>query len=186
LDTPNRKRSSDIRKELLRVQRDAKAAAKVLERLRVSLCDLTPLYRELLHEPLHAVEKIAIGLVATQAPWFHALRGVGTVAGSYAGAIKNADKGGAPKMIAFHALIWGLKQAFEHATRRAAKVTWSEHQQRYGGRFLTLVEAVLPLALALSEDAGRPLRYPPSPEARGKYIFAMTRAGTRSRRTPRN
>lgn len=90
-----------------------------------------------------------------------------------------ARKGGAPKMLAFNMLIKRLAAAFEHATGRAAKVTWNEHRKEYGGKFLSLVEAVLPLVLECAESLGSRLPCPRSQRARGKYIFGITRAGRR-------
>jgi hypothetical protein len=174
-DAANRKRHSVIRKELLRVRREAAAAERSLDRLRDALTTLTPRYRELLDGRLELVAKIAISLVAKQAPWFYALSPVASVAGVYAEALKTADKGGAPKMFAFSALVSGLKRAFENATRRKAKVTWHEHRERYEGKFLRLVEAVLPLALAVAGNPERPMRHPDSAQSRGKYVYEATR-----------
>jgi len=80
-------------------------------------------------------------------------------------------------MAAFQTLVRGLACAFQQGSGRAAKVTWSEHRQVYGGPFLGLVEAVLPPLLTIAESYGRPLVYPTTAYARGIYIYNLTRAG---------
>jgi hypothetical protein len=84
------------------------------------------------------------------------------------------DKGGAPRMMAFRALVTGLMSAFRIATGREAKVTWNDHRDAYEGRFLAFVEVVLELVLRMKIIEEKPLRYP---LARGKYIYELTRAG---------
>src|SRR5262249_49350141 len=144
-----------------------------------ALNNLTPRYRELLDERLESLSKIAVSLVAKQAPWFHALSPVADLAGIFAEILKDADKGGAPKMLAFNAFVRVLARAFESAKGKPAKVTWNNHTERYGGKFITLVEAVLPLAVRWAGSPERPMRYPNSQKARGKYIYELTRSGGR-------
>lgn len=182
LDTPNRKRHSEIRKELLQVKREAVAAERHLDRLRGALSKLEPRYRDLLDGRLDLTSRIAVSLVAKQPPWFHALPNVSSVASIYAEVLRGEDKGGAPKMVAFSALVTGLKRAFERATGRRAKATWDEHRQQFRGKFVHLVEAVLPLALAVACPSQRPMRHPDSAQARGKYIHQATKARRRARR----
>jgi hypothetical protein len=179
LDAPNRKHHSEIRKELLAVKREAAAAEKSLDRLRDALSKLEPQYRELLAGRLDLTAKIAVSLVAKQAPWFSALSTVSSVADTYAEVLKG--KGGAPKMVAFGALIGGLKRAFESATGKPAKATWNAYRTKYEGKFLGLVEAVLPLALVVACHSQPPMRHPESAQARGKYIYEATR--TKKKRT---
>ncbi|HZV04172.1 MAG TPA: hypothetical protein VE999_03690 [Gemmataceae bacterium] len=104
----------------------------------------------------------------------------------YAEAEALKDKGGAPKrFIAFDALIKGeegsangLADAYARATGSAAKVTWSEHREQYEGRFLALVEAVLPVARDIAEKAARhEIPFPKTARARGKYVYEATRRG---------
>jgi hypothetical protein len=187
LEATNRKRASNIRKELLRIQREAMAAESSLSRLRDALNKLTPRYRELLDEHLESVAKVAVSIVAKQAPWFHALSSVADLAGISAEIFKGADKGGAPKMLAFSALVRVLARAFERAKNKQAKATWSDHDSRYGGEFVSLVEAVLPLAVRCAETPKRPMRYPKTAYARGKYIYELTRrgAGKKKRTMPK-
>jgi hypothetical protein len=169
VDEPKRKRFSDIRKDWLHVGKEAAAAEKHLKRLRSALNNLPPQYRELLNAHVESAE-IAAGLIAKQA-------------GDIGGALKGKDKGGTPSMLSFRSLIIGLKKAFERATGSPAKVTWNEHRSRYEGLFVSLVEAVLPLALSCG-DANRPMRIPSSEHARGKYVHQMTRRARPKRAMP--
>jgi hypothetical protein len=173
-DAPNRKRYSDIRKELLRVSREARTAERSLDRLRNALNELTPRHREFLAERLEPVARVAVSLVAKQAPWFHALALVGTEASFYAEELKTADKGGAPKMLAWGTLVSLLKRAFERATESKTKVIWNPIEEEYQGPFVGLVEAVLPLTESLTGNEKRTAWYPQSPQARGKSIQRMT------------
>jgi hypothetical protein len=165
-DLPNRKSNNDIRKELLRVGKEAAAAAKCLRRLQVALENLTPLYRD---EPVEMPIRIALNLDT-----------LSNTANIYAKQL--TGKGGAHKMVAFDTLIRGLARAYQNATGRAAKVTWSQYDNCYQGRFVNLVEAVLP---AVCELAGTtpPMRCPESAHARGKFIYDATRAGAGKKRT---
>jgi hypothetical protein len=162
---------------LLRVSREAGAAERSLDRLRNALNELTPRHREFLEEHLEPVARVAVSLVAKQTPWFHALTLVGREASFRAEVLKAADRGGAPKMLAWNTLVTGLKQAFEGATGRAAKATWSEYREQWEGRFVLLVEAVLPLANSLTGgDEKQPMNYPQTPFLRGNYIHRATRS----------
>ena len=187
LKVTSRKRIADIRKELLQVKREARDAKKSLTRLRDALNTLTPQCWELLDEQLESVAKTAVSLVAKQVPWFHALSLVADLAGLLAERLKDADKGGAPQMLGFQALVKGLARAFENAKSRSAKVTRNAYDGCFGGEFVTLVEAVLPLAKCWAETPERPLHYPKSPRARGKHIYDLTRrsAGKKKRTIPK-
>jgi hypothetical protein len=173
MDESNRKRHSHIRKALLRIAREAGVAEKSLEGLRTGLHDLPPQYREIMDTQLESVAKIATSLIVNQAPWFYALSSIAEMAGFIAGAMSGKDKGGAPEMLAFRTLIKGLKRAFERATGSAAAVTWDPRRSRYEGKFVNLVEAVLPLAVPAAGEE-RPMRCPAFAKARGKYIHKMT------------
>jgi hypothetical protein len=59
---PNRKGYSDIRKELLRVDKEAAAAAKCLRRLQAALDDLTPSYRDAIFKHLEMPIRSALKL----------------------------------------------------------------------------------------------------------------------------
>jgi hypothetical protein len=177
LEATSRKRASDIRKELLCVKREATEAERSLSRLRDDLNNLPPRYRELLDEHLESVAKVAVSLVAKQHPWFHALSSVSERAGILTEILKGADKGGRPQMVAFNALVRVLARAFKRATNKSAKATWDEHRRRFSGKFVSLVEAVLPLANQWAGTPGRQMRFPKSANMRGHYIYELTRRG---------
>jgi hypothetical protein len=175
-DAPNRKRYGDIRKQLACIKGEAVAAQKHLERLRFALNDLPPRYSELLNTQLESVTRIAVAVVAKQMPWFYALSPLADTASIISEALRNADKGGAPAMLTFRTLIAGLRRAFARAKGKNAGVTWNEHRKQFEGKFLKLVEAVLPLAMSFSSKE-RPMRIPKTSNARGKYVYEMTRRG---------
>jgi hypothetical protein len=180
LEVTSRKRFSDIRKEFLCIQREAEAAESSLSRLRDALNNLTPRYRELFDEHLESVAKIAVSIVAKQAPWFHALSSIADHARNSAEIF--ADKGGAPKMVAFNALVKALARTFEHAKNKPAKVTWNNHTAQFSGEFMSLVEAVLPLAIRWAGTPERPMHYPKLSKARGRHIYELTRRGAGKKR----
>jgi hypothetical protein len=177
LEATHHKRISDIRKELLRVKREAMEAESSLSRLRDALNDLPPRYRELLDGNLESVAKIAVSLVAKRQPWFHALSSVAELAGILAEVLKGRDKGGRPPMVAFNALVGVLARAFKRATNKEARVTWNDDTRLYSGKFLSLVEAVLPWAAHWAGTPERPIVYPNSLNGRGKRIYELTRRG---------
>jgi hypothetical protein len=171
-DAPNRKRFSLLRKEMLRVEKKASAAAKVLRSLQAALDDLTPLYRDAIFKRLDVPSRTALDLDALSAR-----------ADMYAKGFKLFDKGGVPKMLEFQMLVRGLACAFEDFTGRPAKVTRNTYRRTYEGRFVALVESMLPLALTCTESFGWKMFHPGSKRARGKYIYEMTRSGRAIPRT---
>jgi hypothetical protein len=175
LDAPRRKRFSEIRKVLLRVEKEAAASETHLERLRDALAELEPGHRERLDGRLDLLSKIAC-LIESRPPSFHALSSVSRMARFDADELfGKKDKGGAPKkMVAFSMLVRGLIRAFQRATGKPAKVTWSEIREKYEGKFLSLVEAVLPLALEAACQQKQPMPHPDTAHGRGKYIQRMT------------
>jgi hypothetical protein len=177
LEATHHKRISDIRKELLRVKRGAMEAESSLSRLRDALNELPPRYRELLDGSLESVAKVAVSLVAKRQPWFHALSSVAELAGILTEILKGTDKGGRSKMLAFNALVRALARAYKRATNKPAKAAWDEYNKRFSGKFVSLVESVLPLAKRWAGTPERPILYPQSPKARGKYIHELTRRG---------
>ena len=179
------KRPSDTRKEMERVGAEAAAAEKHLDGLRSALDRLAPSDRELLEKLLKPLARIALSIVAKQTPWFHALSSVAISADFLAERLKRADKGGAPKMWAFRALVLGLARAFLHAKKRKAKATWNPHDERWEGQFVNLVEAVLPVAKRCAGTADTPMKYPASPKRRGKFIYDATRRGAANKKRSR-
>jgi hypothetical protein len=166
LDKLHLERRSDIRKAMVRVDKEAAAAEKCLRRLQAALDSLPPFHRDAVFKMQDAPFAIALRL-----------NGLSNSAHSYAHALKLMNRGGAPTMLGFGILVRSLARAFEGATGGPAKVTWSEHRETYEGRFVKLVETMLPLALRCAVKFGRPMPCPDSPRARGKYIYEATRAG---------
>jgi hypothetical protein len=173
---PKRTRPSQIRKVLLRVEEEAAAAEKHLERLRDALAKLEPEHRERLDRRLDLLSKIA-GLIEKRPPSFYSLSGVSSMARYEADELfGKKDKGGRPDMFVFSVLIKGLVQAFQEAAGRPAKVAWSAYRERYEGDFLDFVEEILPLALEVACQPQRPMPYPESVFARAKYIHKLTKS----------
>jgi hypothetical protein len=185
LDPANRERRSKIRKKLQRVNREATAAADSLLKLEGAIQDVTPQYRKLLDDWDWDQEcqpgKLDLHLILARAGW---VRAIGERSWAMAQII---DKGGPRAMISFRALVSGLGLSFKHATSDEAKVTWNEHRGRYGGRFLKLVEAVLKKIAPISTQFSQtiPLKYPDTPHKRGRYIYDMTRRGSKKETPPR-
>jgi hypothetical protein len=159
----------------MRVAVEASAAEKHLVGLRNALSELPPQYGELLVANLESVAKTAVSLVTKQVPWFHALSAVAGMARAIARAPKGADRGGAPKTLAFRVLVLGLIPAFERVTGRSARVTWNPVESQYQGDFVHLVEALVGLVISF-ETAKRPMHIPNTAYARGSYIHKMTRS----------
>ena len=177
LEATTRKRSN-TRKVVLCIATESAAAERHLARLRNALNELTPRIQELLEQQLEGVAKDAVSLFSKQQPWSYALGSLAELTGSLA----KGDKGGAPKMLAFNALVKVLAHAFERAKNRPAKVTRNNYTGQFSGEFMSLVEAVLPLAILWAGTPERPMHYPKSPKARGKYIYELTRRGAGKKR----
>src|SRR5262249_21142625 len=90
-------RFSVVRKEFLRVSREAEAAVKSLHRLRITLDNLSPTVKDWL-ENLEFLERISLTIVRQDSPPFYALSLVGRKARMEAEALRGKDKGGAPQM----------------------------------------------------------------------------------------
>jgi len=136
---------------------------------------------QLLEQHWGVLGDIARGLIANEVSW---LRNASSLADIFAKVF--IDKGGRPKMVPFRVLAKGLATAFEVGTGRRAKVSWSEADSCWGGKFLKLVAAVLPLVEALAGATERPLAAPRSPVALGQYLHDLTRANTRNKNRPRS
>jgi hypothetical protein len=158
-------KSSELRKQMLRLDKAATSATKAVRRVHSALGQVDPIYREaiLKQKPL-LVFPLKTALT---------LQSLSDTAHMYV--IGFTRSGGAPKMIAFQILVRRLAVAFQRTVGRAAKVTWNPHKQCYEGKFVKLVEAVLPIALECAERLGLKMPYPKTPRSRGKYIFEITR-----------
>jgi hypothetical protein len=198
-----RVKDSVIRRALIRVSKVAEAVAQDLRTLHIALDDVAPQYRKWLGQDwrgsvpvaandlkLEAIgdsERVSklladraarLNIEPTELADLAARFGeLSAIANRHAKIRKKTAKGGAPKMAAFSALVTGLERAFKIATGRSGKVTWNHADDTYGGSFLSLVEAVLPLAEGLAKNCGSSLRSPRSRLALGKYVSEQTRAG---------
>jgi hypothetical protein len=159
------KRPSDLRREFIKLAKQATMAAEELGKVQIILARLPPMYHDPAFRmpPLSSTEYDLFGLA--EAARHHAKKAV--------------DFGGRERMWAFTALAEGLAQAFQRAAGRAAKVTWSEHHDCYEGRFIKFVEtAVLPVVLEIAKTAtGQPLPIPRTAKARGKFLQRLTAPG---------
>jgi hypothetical protein len=162
---------NDLRKEMSRVEKKASRVAKELRSLQTALDVLTPLYRDAIYKRLEIPNSRSLNFTALHFDTLSAL------ADMYAKVFKRAEKGGAPKMLEFQMLVEGLDRAFQDLTGHQAKVTWNPYLKKYEGRFVDLVEVMLPLALTCTERFGWKMSHPGSKRARGKYIYEMTRLG---------
>jgi hypothetical protein len=198
---PPRQRRGDVHKKLDRVVKLATVTAPKLLELQDLLNELRPFFG---HDPsfrLPPLYAIAFNLSnqaraemdqrITSRSYQHQrqkllrrTRSLAAAAKHYAEAFK--DEGGVPKrLVAFDALVNGekdlangLTDAYERATKRAAKVTWHNYRQQYESRFLTLIEAVLPVACDIAEKAtGHALPFPKTAQTRGAYVYEATRVG---------
>jgi hypothetical protein len=203
---PERWRRSDVAKKLKRIAELATTPAPRLLELQALLDELLPLFAHAPSFRLPPLSPIAFDLSdqarATLDPQMlkrKARREPPPPAPSLAAAARCyakafSDTGGASKKYpAFDALLFGesvfengLAHAYQRATGRDAKVTWSGHRNGYEGRFLALVEAVLPVAHDIAEKVtGRALACPDTKQARGNYIYNATRAGAGGKKRQR-
>jgi hypothetical protein len=166
-----------IREELTRVSRAASTVRIALLKLDHALDNLTPQPTEWLAKTAARLN-MEFATLPAQATKFDELS---AIALRHERMLKVINKGGAPKMVAFGALVTGLARAFKIATGHPGKVTFNHVNGTYGGKFLEFVEVVLPLARHLTEYCKAQLRYPPSPKARGRFVYELTRAGKKSR-----
>jgi hypothetical protein len=160
-----------LREELIRVSEAAASVNRALQSLCCALDSLTPQPKKWLDKrgaPLNA----ELAMLSAQGVRFDELS---AVADRLAKRVKYIDRGGAPKMLAFNALVTGLASAFKTATGREAKVTCADDE--YCGPFVEFVEAVLPLSRGLTRHLGASLQYPSSRLNRGRYIYEHTRKG---------
>jgi hypothetical protein len=173
--TPYHRRASSLRKDLSRAGEEARLAQNNLRRL-ADILDGLP---EALHAELATLwgtlGEIARRSMEREISW---LEQVSVITSMFDERLKKLDRGGAPKMHAFEVLAKGLADAYQSAKGRRG-ITWNEHGQKYGGEFVELVRAVLPLATKLAEkiSLGRPLRVPTQGvHALGKYLSTHTDA----------
>jgi hypothetical protein len=161
---PKPKKSSDLRKQMLRLDKAASRAAGAVRKVHLALDKVDPIYRmAILEQKPQLVFPLKTAIT---------LQSLSDLAHLYVVAFTRS--GGRPKMITFETLVKKLAVVFQRATGRAAKVTWNAYKKRHEGKFVNLVEAVLPIALECAERLGPKMPCPKTPLARGKYIFEIT------------
>jgi hypothetical protein len=153
-----------LRKQMLRLDNAAKKAAEAVREVQSALDQVDLIYRNSI---LQQKPQLAFPLKTAIT-----LQSLSDLAHLYVRGFTRA--GGAPKMIAFEILVKRLAAIFRRAIGRAAKVTWNAHKERYEGKFVNLVEAVLPIALECAERLGPGMPCPRTARARGKYIYEIT------------
>src|SRR5262249_27059643 len=169
---PHATRASQIRKDLLRARDTARKAHDSLCNLDAALSALPEFALQLLEQHWGLSGDIARRFMANEVSW---LRAVSSLADLSAKAF--VDKGGRPEMRAFRVLALGLAKAFKAGTGRRATVSWNDAKGEWSGKFMKLVEAVLPLAKTMAAAiTERPLLTPVSPLALGKYLHDLTQA----------
>jgi hypothetical protein len=161
--TPFLRRPSAWRKDLAQASKEARTAQNSLQKL-ADILDNLP----------HALSDRLSRSMERDISW---LNQVSVLTGRLSKALK-LDRGGAPKTYAFKVLANGLADAYEIATGRDARITWNDYgrKQKYKGKFLEFVEAVLPLAAELANMPQLPLRVPVGKYALGKSLSTLTTA----------
>jgi hypothetical protein len=167
---------SKLREQMENAAEKAASAAKALLTLQLALERMEPAHRShLLHTaPIEIPARAAL-----------ALETLSYSARSHAKGL-SINSGRPSKMMAFERLIVHLAQAFEHATGQIAGVTWNDVKRRFEGKFVALVEAVLPLALSYCKVCGSEMVCPESKSARGKFVSRITQALRSRRRDTQN
>jgi len=172
--TPYHRRASSLRKDLSRARKEARSAQNSLRRLADILDDLPQALCDQLTTHWGILGKIRHRSLEGEISW---LQQGSVITSVYTKRLKTLDRGGAPKMRAFEVLRKGLADAYQSAKGRRG-ITWNEYGKKWGGEFVELVRAVLPLATKLAEKiSGRPLRIPrQGTHALGKYLDMHTDA----------
>jgi hypothetical protein len=152
---------SQSRKQMLRLKKTVASASKAVRRVHFALEQVDPIYRDAIKEQKPQLDFL-----------LKTLQSLSDLSDRYVAGFSRP--GGAPKMIAFEILVRRLAAIFEKFTGRAAKVTWNAYERRYDGKFVNLVEAVLPMTVECAKQLGTEMPYPRTHLARGKYIFKVT------------
>jgi hypothetical protein len=175
-------RASDLSKDFAKASNQAQSAQNSLRRLADILDGLPQALRDQLTTHWGILGEIRHRSLEREISW---LEQVSVITSIYAKRLKTLDRGGAPKMRAFEVLRKGLADAYQSAKGRRG-ITWNEYGKKWGGEFVELVRAVLPLATKFAEMvSGRPLRIPrQGTHALGKYLSTHTDARKKSRRAP--
>src|SRR5262249_26100341 len=149
-------RQSDKRKQFVRINREAKAAATGIRRVGASLTEFRPV------PPPGLYRFMELGDLASR---FDELA---WVADRYAQGLRS-DRGGPRGMIGFHALVERLVHAFEKATESEATVWWNESKNRFGGLFIKFARQVLHIVLRILLD----IPHPNTKRRQALYIYKV-------------
>ena len=158
--------AKELRMQMLRLANAARKAAEAVREVQSALDQVDQIYRKAI---LEQKPQLAFPLKTAIT-----LQSLSDLAHLYV--VGATRSGGAPKMIVFEILVRRLSAVFKGATGRAAKVTWNAHKERYEGKFVNLVEAVLPIAVERAERLGTEMAHLRTALARGKYILELTRS----------
>ena len=158
--------AKELRMQMLRLANAARKAAEAVREVQSALDQVDQIYRKAI---LEQKPQLAFPLKTAIT-----LQSLSDLAHLYV--VGATRSGGAPKMIVFEILVRRLSAVFKGATGRAAKVTWNAHKERYEGKFVNLVEAVLPIAVERAERLGTDTAHLRTALARGKYILELTRS----------
>ena len=169
-------RASGLSKDLAKASNQAQSAQNSLRRLADILDGLPQELSDQLTTHWGILGEIRYRSLEREISW---LERVSVITSMYAKRLKTLDRGGAPKMRAFEVLAKGLADAYRGARVGRRGITLNEHDEKYTGELLKLVEAVRPLAEVLAEMPKRQLRGP----RQGKYALgAYLRTHTDGRR----
>jgi hypothetical protein len=153
---PRRSRWSDIRRDFMRVAKEARAVARHLDNLGAAF-DVLPPPPIWPRDPETMFKLLPVQSVSE-------LEELANEADRQAEVCKLSDEGSRPTIVAFATLAAGLARALEHATDAVVSAS-----------LVALVDAVLPAARDFGEQAtGRRLEEPNSQEARRKYLERMS------------
>jgi hypothetical protein len=143
---PKPERFSDLRKQMLWVEKEAASSAECLRRLQSALDELSPMVRDGLLKQFGARFVMPIK-VAFALDTFSNLAHL--YLKTFTRAAVSKEKHAPKKMLEFGLLVTHMATVFHCHTGRAAKVTWNPYCEKYEGKFL---------ALAYSSRQARPLR----------------------------
>ena len=151
-------RASDLRRDLLALDREADAVTERLHTVVNILERLPPMQ----HDPAFRIRPpLAMA---------HDLDGLAKAARRQAQACKSLDRGGPPPMRAFTELAKGLVRTYRRATGKSGAGGSAR-----AGRLFDLVASVLPIARRIAQEAtGKRLRAPQRDEI-GEFVHRVAR-----------
>lgn len=94
---------------------------------------------------------------------------------SHAHHSKSRKPTGRREFVLFGALILLLGLVYKDFTGRQPRVTYNNYRKSFEGTFVRFLEALWPKTFLLSRASGISFEYPRSKQARGAYVYKMTR-----------